>query len=52
MNREKEAAPTVSYFVHEGEMARLERINKRITAIAALEAAALALIVFLLQMTR
>ena len=52
MNGEKEAAPTVSYFVHESEMARFERISKRITAIAAFEAAALALIVFLHLMTR
>ena len=52
MNGEKEAAPTVSYFVYESEMARFERINKRITAIAAFEAAALALIVFLHLMTR
>lgn len=52
MNGDKEAAPTVSYFVHESELARLERVNKRIAAIAAVEAAALALIVFLPRMTR
>lgn len=51
MNREKEAAPAVSYFVHESEMARLERINKRMAAIAVFEAAALALTVFLHHIT-
>ena len=52
MNGEKDSAPTISYFVHESELARLERVNKRIAAIAAVEATALALIAFLHRMTR
>ena len=39
----------VPYIAHEAEMARLERTNKRVTILAALEAVALVLVVLFLH---
>lgn len=40
---------SITFFAHEGEMARLERINKRIASVAVLEALAMVLLVAVFQ---
>lgn len=40
---------SVPYIAHEAEMARMERVNKRLTALTVLEAVALALVVLFLH---
>ena len=46
---EKGGAPSGPYIVHEAEMARMERINRRLAIAAALEAVALVLVVILMH---
>ena len=45
----KRTPVSITLFAHEGEMARLERINKRIASVAALEALALVVTVAVFQ---
>ena len=43
----EQGAPCIPYIAHEAEMARMERINRRLVFVAALEAVVFVLLLFM-----